>query len=45
MSGDIGLEQPVIFYSRKMTETKIVLLSLNGVKFIEESKKRGWKKN
>ena len=45
MSGDAGLEQPVIFYDKKMTETKIVLLSLKGIKFIEESEKSEWKKN
>jgi len=45
MSGDAGLEQPVIFYDKKMTETKIVLLSLKGIKFMEESEKREWKKN
>ena len=38
MSGDIGLEDPVIFYSEQLTETKIVLLSLKGIQlnFIEE---------
>ena len=38
MSGDIGLEEPVIFYSEELTKTKIVLLSLKGIQlnFIEE---------
>ena len=45
MSGDAGLEQPVIFYDKKMTETKIVLLSLKGVKFIDEPEESEWKKN
>ena len=38
MSGDIGLEEPVIFYSEEVTKTKRVLLSLKGIKldFIEE---------
>jgi len=48
MSGDAGLhhnEQEVIFYDKKMTKTKIVLLSLKGIKFMEESEKREWKKN
>ena len=38
MSGDIGLEDPVIFYSEELTKTKIVLLSLKGIQlnFIEE---------
>ncbi len=38
MSGDIGLEEPIIFYSEEVTKTKRVLLSLKGIKlaFIEE---------
>ncbi len=32
MSGDIGLEDPVIFYSEELTKTKVVLLSLKGIK-------------
>ena len=38
MSGDPLLEDPVIFYSEELTETKIVLLSLKGIKlnFVEE---------
>ena len=36
MSGDAGLNEPVVFYSKKMTETKIVLLSLKGIKFAED---------
>tara|TARA_B100000287_G_scaffold246097_1_gene231367 strand:- start:118 stop:261 length:144 start_codon:yes stop_codon:yes gene_type:complete len=32
MSGDIGLEDPVIFYSEELTRTKLVLLSLKGIK-------------
>ncbi len=38
MSGDIGLEEPVIFYSEEVTKTKKVLLSLKGIElaFIEE---------
>ena len=38
MSGDAGLhhnEQEVIFYDEEMTETKIVLLSLKGTKFMD----------
>ena len=46
MSGDMGLEDlTIIFYDKKMTETKIVLLSLKGIKFMEESEKSEWKKN
>ena len=38
MSGDIGLEDPIIFYSEEVTQTKKVLLSLKGIElaFIEE---------
>ncbi len=38
MSGDPSLKDPVIFYSEQLTETKIVLLSLKGIKlnFVEE---------
>ena len=32
MSGDIGLEDPVIFYSEELTKTKVVLLALKGIK-------------
>ena len=32
MSGDIGLEQPIVFYSREMTESKKVLLKHKGIK-------------
>ena len=38
MSGDIGLEDPVIFYTEEVTKTKKVLLSLKGIElaFIED---------
>ena len=32
MSGDPSLKDPVIFYSEELTQTKIVLLSLKGIK-------------
>ncbi len=32
MSGDPSLKDPVIFYSKELTNTKIVLLSLKGIK-------------
>ena len=40
MSGDAGLDEPIIFYSKKLTELKIVLLSLKGIElnFVEEKK-------
>ena len=31
MSGDIGLEQPIIFYHKKMTEAKKILLRHKGI--------------
>ena len=42
MSGDAGLhDESIIFYSKKMTESKIILLSLKGIElnFVEEKKK------
>jgi len=33
MSGDPSLKEPVIFYSEEMTESKIMLLQLHGIKF------------
>ena len=38
MSGDPSLKDPVIFYSKELTKTKLVLLSLKGIKldFVEE---------
>jgi len=40
MSGDPSLKDPVIFYSKELTNTKIVLLSLKGIKldFAEKEK-------
>ena len=32
MSGDPSLKEPVIFYSEELTNIKIVLLSLKGIK-------------
>ena len=31
MSGDLGLEQPIVFYSKEMTESKKVLLRHKGI--------------
>ena len=31
MSGDAGLEQPIIFYHREMTEAKKILLKHKGI--------------
>ena len=40
MSGDSGLNEPVVFYSKKMTKSKVILLSLKGIElnFVEEKK-------
>ena len=32
MSGDIGLEQPIIFYDEKITEAKKIVLEHKGIK-------------
>ena len=32
MSGDIGLEQPIVFYSKEMTMAKLTLLEHKGIK-------------
>ena len=45
MSGDPSLKDPVIFYSKELTNTKIVLLSLKGIKFMDRTEKYEWKKN
>ena len=37
MSGDVK-KQPIIFYCKEMSETKIALLSYYGVKFAETTK-------
>ena len=31
MSGDIGIEQPIVFYTQKMTEAKKILLRHKGI--------------
>ena len=34
MSGDVGLDnEPIIFYSKKMTKAKMIVLQHKGVKF------------
>ena len=32
MSGDIGLEQPIIFYDKEITEAKKIVLEHKGIK-------------
>ncbi len=31
MSGDIGLEEPIIFYHKKMTDAKKIVLEYKGI--------------
>ena len=31
MSGDLGLEQPIVFYTQKMTKAKQILLRHKGI--------------
>ena len=33
MSGDIGLEQPIIFYHEEITEAKKIVLKHKGIEF------------
>ena len=33
MSGDAGLDEPIIFYSKYMTASKVIVLKHKGVKF------------
>ena len=32
MSGDVGLDEPIIFYTKKMTQTKVFHLKQKGIK-------------
>ena len=42
MSGDVGLEQPIIFYTKKMTESKKIVLEHKGIKleYLEINKQK-----
>ena len=44
MSGDIGLEQPIIFYHKKMTEAKKIVLEQKGIKlaYLEINNQKRW---
>ena len=44
MSGDIGLEQPIIFYHKKMTEAKKIVLEQKGIKlaYLEINSQKRW---
>ena len=45
MSGDIGLEQPIIFYDEEITEAKKIVLEHKGIKLayleINSQKEKG----
>ena len=44
MSGDIGLEQPIIFYNKKMTEAKKIVLQHKGIElaYLEINSQKRW---
>ena len=44
MSGDIGLEQPIIFYHKRMTEAKKIVLEQKGIKlaYLEINSQKRW---
>ena len=44
MSGDIGLEQPIIFYHKKMTEAKKIVLQHKGIElaYLEINSQKRW---
>ena len=44
MSGDIGLEQPIIFYHKRMTEAKQILLRHKGIElaYLEINSQKRW---
>ena len=47
MSGDIGIEQPIVFYTQKMTKAKQILLRHKGIELayleINSQKENVWK--
>ena len=46
MSGDIGIhEETIVFYDKTMTETKMVLLNLKGIKLNYKKGNRTKQKN
>ena len=44
MSGDIGLEQPIIFYHKRMTEAKKIVLQHKGIElaYLEINSQKRW---
>ena len=45
MSGDIGLEQPIIFYHKKMTEAKKSVLKHKGIElaYLKINSQKEWR--
>ncbi len=39
MSGDAGLDEPIIFYSKKMTQAKLIVLEHKGIQLAYKSLK------
>ena len=39
MSGDAGLDEPIIFYSKKMTKAKLIVLEHKGIQLAYKSLK------
>ena len=39
MSGDSGLNEPVVFYSKKMTQAKLIVLQHKGIQLAYKSLK------
>ena len=39
MSGDAGLDEPIIFYSKKMTQAKLIVLQHKGIHLAYKSLK------
>ena len=37
MSGDAGLDEPIIFYSKKMTQAKLIVLEHKGIQLAYKS--------
>ena len=44
MSGDIGLEHPIIFYHKRMTAAKKIVLEQKGIKlaYLEINNQKRW---
>ena len=44
MSGDVGLEEPIIFYHKKMSEAKKIVLKHKGIEldYLEINSQKRW---